>query len=197
MNDPFERMRTGQRKGTRARCAKSGRKRSKTSVRSVSASASNLTVTVMSNPVLPPELLDHIVDLLHDDVDTLRNCCLVSKPWIPGTRKHLFATVQFPSSKTLQAWKDVFLNASTSPARYTKSFVMTYPSDVGEGEWIPTFSRIKCLKVVIKDFEISVAPFQRFLPTLNACLRSTLTCFQPHLLVPFSRGPFRGIMLWD
>ena len=34
----------------------------------------------MSSPHLPPEILDYIVDLLHDKSDILGECCLVSKP---------------------------------------------------------------------------------------------------------------------
>jgi hypothetical protein len=49
----------------------------------------------MPNPHLPAELLDHVVDHLHDTKLALRSCCLVSKSWIPRTRKHLFANINF------------------------------------------------------------------------------------------------------
>ena len=48
----------------------------------------------MSNPHLPAEILDYIIDHLHDTEDALRNCSLVSKSWIPRTRTHLFADVK-------------------------------------------------------------------------------------------------------
>ena len=51
---------------------------------------------MMPNPYLPQETLDYIVDLLHDEPETLRERCLLSKPWIPRTRKHLFADNQVP-----------------------------------------------------------------------------------------------------
>ncbi|KAF9645264.1 hypothetical protein BDM02DRAFT_3073690, partial [Thelephora ganbajun] len=57
-----------------------------------------LTQTTMSSPHqshLPPEILDYIVDLLHDEPETLKQCCLVSKSWVSRTRKHLFANVEF------------------------------------------------------------------------------------------------------
>jgi len=38
-----------------------------------------------SNPYLPPEILDYIVDLLHNSPNALKECCLVSKSWIPRT----------------------------------------------------------------------------------------------------------------
>ncbi|KAF9642570.1 hypothetical protein BDM02DRAFT_3105483, partial [Thelephora ganbajun] len=49
----------------------------------------------MSDPHLPPEVCDYIVDLLHNKPDTLGWCCLVSRSWIPRTRKHLFADIKF------------------------------------------------------------------------------------------------------
>lgn len=41
-------------------------------------------------PSLTPELLDLIVDHLHDESTTLQSSYLVSKSWIPRTRKHFF-----------------------------------------------------------------------------------------------------------
>ena len=43
----------------------------------------------MPPPDLPGELLDHTVDHLYDARVTLKSCCLVSKSWVPRTRKHL------------------------------------------------------------------------------------------------------------
>jgi len=64
----------------------------------------------MSNPYLPRETLDHIVDLLHDKPETLKEYCLVSKPWIPRT---LF---EFISVEVLESWKKSFPDPQTSPA---------------------------------------------------------------------------------
>ncbi|KAF9644347.1 hypothetical protein BDM02DRAFT_3103092, partial [Thelephora ganbajun] len=47
------------------------------------------------HPYLPPETLDYIVDFLHDNRETLEQCCLVSKSWVPRARKHLFADIKF------------------------------------------------------------------------------------------------------
>ena len=65
----------------------------------------------MSNPhrsYLPPEILDYIIDLLYDEVETLGECCLVSKSWVPRTRKHLFAEVAFQAAAELELWKKTF-----------------------------------------------------------------------------------------
>jgi len=58
----------------------------------------------MSNPGLPPEILDYIVDFLHDNQNALKRCCLVSKSWIPRTRKHLFADIRFEDGTSLELW---------------------------------------------------------------------------------------------
>jgi hypothetical protein len=62
-----------------------------------------LTQTAMSNPDLPPEILDYIIDLLHDEPETLKRCCLVSKSWVPRTRKHLFADIGFQTEEHLKS----------------------------------------------------------------------------------------------
>ena len=74
----------------------------------------------MSTPCLLEELLDYVVDFLHNAPRALENCCLVSKSWIPRARMHLFAHVAF-SARGLQSWKKLFPDPSTSPACYTKT----------------------------------------------------------------------------
>jgi hypothetical protein len=72
----------------------------------------------MSDPHLPAEMLDHIVDHLQDTEYALRSCCLVSKSWIPRARKHLFFDIVFHTAKRLELWKETFPDPSTSPACY-------------------------------------------------------------------------------
>jgi len=100
----------------------------------------------MSNPRLPAETLDHIVDLLHDAKSALRNCCLVSKSWIPRTRKHLFADIGFHTVRNLESWKETFPDPLTSPAHYAQSLSVSCthavtPADAEEGGWLRGFSR--------------------------------------------------------
>jgi len=79
----------------------------------------------MSNPHLPPEILDYTVDFLHDKPATLKQCCLVSKSWVPRTRGHLFASISFDFILDIEAWKKTFSNPENSPAiipvRYTSA----------------------------------------------------------------------------
>ena len=71
---------------------------------------------------LPPETLDFVIDQLHDEPATLRACCLVSKSWIPRTRRHLFAHVQFDDLEyPFDSWIRTFPDPSNSPAHHTRS----------------------------------------------------------------------------
>jgi hypothetical protein len=104
----------------------------------------------MSDPHLPAEILDHIVDHLQGTEDALRNCCLVSKSWIPRTRKHLFADIVFHTAKRLESWKETFPDPSTSPACYAKCLFVDCPevimeADADAGGWITGFSRVEYL----------------------------------------------------
>ena len=104
----------------------------------------------------PCEILDHIVDLLHDSQIPLRNCCLVSKSWVPRTRTHLFAEIHFQTKKSLESWKTTFPDPSTSPACYTKALSIGGPKvvttvDVEASSWIRGFSRVVRLAMVGQD----------------------------------------------
>ena len=127
----------------------------------------------MSRPRFPVELLDYIVDHLHDVRDALESCCLVSTSWIPRTRRHLFAKVAFRSEKDLQSWKSVFPEPSTSPACYPHHLVIccleaVTPADAEERGWIPTFSRVVRFDMDFDVPEISLLPFYGSSPSLRS-----------------------------
>jgi hypothetical protein len=106
----------------------------------------------MSTPHFAQELLDHIVDHLHQDSEALQECSLVSKSWIPRTRKHLFANVNFTSGK-FKLWKHAFPDPLSSPSHYTKSLSVyslcaTFEYEEGEaGSWIKAFRNVSSFKV--------------------------------------------------
>jgi hypothetical protein len=134
--------------------------------------------TTMSNPHLPPEILDHIVDLLSDNPEALKNCSLTSKSWVSRVRKHLFAHIDFRSAGDLELWKKTFPDPSNSPAYYTYTLFVGCPqviteADTGEGGWIPTFFRVARLSVKNKlmnldDSKIPLALFHGFSPALKS-----------------------------
>ncbi len=47
---------------------------------------------------LPPELLDHVLDYLHDDKLSLRHCSLTSRNWLPRAQHHLFHSIDIDST---------------------------------------------------------------------------------------------------
>lgn len=50
----------------------------------------------LAAPIFPQETFDHIIDHLHDDVDTLRKCALVCRSWASSTSYHLFYYLCWP-----------------------------------------------------------------------------------------------------
>jgi hypothetical protein len=141
--------------------------------------------TTMSDLHLPAEMLDHVVDHLHHAPDALRNCCLVSKSWVPRIRKHLFADIRFQTTENLRLWKETFPDPSMSPARYAKTLSVGCLRvaagagagvDVEEGGWIRGFSRVVQLEVVLRPVRylgpgepaISLVPFHGLSPVIKS-----------------------------
>jgi len=149
-----------------------------------------LTETTMSNPYLPPEILDYIIDFLHDEPEALKQCCPVSKSWVPRTRRHLFANIQFRSASVLESWKKRFPDAANSPACYAHTLFVGCPwlvvaADAEEGGWIRVFSGVKSLDLdngdqarYIGALEVSLASFYKFSPALKSLRIS-------HIILPY------------
>ena len=132
---------------------------------------------IMSNPHLPVELVDDIVELLYGSKDALKSCCLVSKSRISRVHKHLFAGVNFSGTKDLESWKTAFSDPSTSPARYTRTLFVKYPltvtaADREEGGWISTFTNVVEFEVSAYEMGtnwsgIHLSPFHGFSPAIK------------------------------
>ena len=141
--------------------------------------------TAMSRS-LPPELLDHIVDHLHDNPTTLKACCVVAKSWVPRARSHLFARVKFDTSKhSIKQWMKTFPDPSNSPAHHTRKLTvcgipaLTSP-DVDIGDWIRSFHNLVDLDLdfcVLVDRDEALIPFYGLSPTVRS-LRLTSTPFE-------------------
>ena len=140
--------------------------------------------TTMSNqPHLPPETLDYIVDLLHDEPETLERCCLVSKSWMPRTRKHLFADIKFRSAQDVDSWKTAFPDPSNSSAYHTHTLFVCWTrveADAWAGGLIQAFSHVVRLRLTRTTFgdsllvtpstvkQFTLAPFHNLSPTLKS-----------------------------
>ena len=101
------------------------------------------------------------------------------------------SNITFHAVQNLQSWKTLFPHPSTSPACYTRSLLVRNPegitvADAEEGGWIPTFSQIAHLEIVISGRNIDepeafLLPFHRFSPAIRS------------LRVYFARFPLSSI----
>jgi len=131
----------------------------------------------MPNARLPQEILEYIVDLIYDKPETLKRCCLVSKSWVPRTRKHLFASIRFRSAGDPESWKKTFPDVGNSPACHAHTLFVGCPraivaADAGEGGWMQPFSGITRLEVddgnLYISSRVSLNQFHRFSSTLKS-----------------------------
>jgi hypothetical protein len=70
---------------------------------------------------LPSEIFGLILDHLSHERTTLEACCLVSKSWVPWTRRHLFTHIHLRSRKSVESWMEIFPDPSNSPAHHARS----------------------------------------------------------------------------
>ena len=146
----------------------------------------------MPNLHLPQEILEYIVDLLHDKPETLKRCCIVSKSWVSCTRKHLFANIRLHSAGNLESWKKTFPDCKISPARYARTLFVGCPrlivaADAEEGGWIQAFCGVARLEVgsdngYIKASQVSLTPFHKFSSTLKSLHVCPILLPYPQLL---------------
>ena len=131
----------------------------------------------MSSP-LPPEILDHIIDHLHDEPTALKTCCLVSKSWIPRTRIHLFDRVEFQSLGSVKLWMEAFPDPSTSPAHYTSALALfnfeTVNAAISEAcSWVQSFNRIVEFQVEVSGRDsdlLSLTQLHRLSPLVESLI---------------------------
>jgi len=98
--------------------------------------------------MLPPEITDHIVDLLYNDLETLKQCCLVSKSWVPRTRRYIFANIFFHSAHAFESWNNTFPDPTNSPASHVNTLTIdSFPEDVEGFDWITSFSCVEKLSL--------------------------------------------------
>ena len=95
------------------------------------------------------DIIDHIIDHLHDSPETLRECCLVAKSWVYQARWHLFNRVRFTPTRHIAQWRETFPDTENSPARHVRNLTIDHaylvtPADVNI---LLAFRRVSHLKV--------------------------------------------------
>jgi hypothetical protein len=133
--------------------------------------------TVMS-PSFPPEIFDLVIDDLKDELTTLKACCLVSKSWVPRTRRRLFALVVFASDgakNTLETWMKAFPDPSDSPAHYARSLKISGSAAVEAATthahaWVRPFNTIVRLVVGMRRdiSDVTLIRLHGLSPTLKS-----------------------------
>ena len=68
----------------------------------------------------PPELIDHIVDHLHDDKESLVQCSLTSRVFAHATSYHLFRSVRIPSARHCVRFQEL-ISSSLHPLSSTSN----------------------------------------------------------------------------
>jgi len=153
----------------------------------------------MPIPYLPPELLDYTVDFLHNERETLKECCLVSKPWVPRTRRHLFAEIKIRSECDLKLWMKLSPTIANSLARHARNLTIGCPEfvvegDAGEGGWIRAFSCVESLDLdngawPLDTSRCPLTPFHGFSATLKSLRVGPIILPSPQLFYLIRSSP--------
>ena len=139
---------------------------------------------------IPPEILDLIVDHLHNEPATLKACCIASRSWVPRVRRHFFAHVkfeEFPGGSYLELWMKAFPDPSNSPAHYARTLAilggkLVAAASTDVGRWILAFHNVVHFHVNAGswvenwgyNYQISLIPFHGLSPTIRSlCLYSS------------------------
>jgi len=75
-------------------------------------------------PVLPQELIDHIIDHVGDR-DCLKTCSLVCSQWSARSRKHLFVRVDFTSARDPERWCACVRPGPSGPSSLVETLVLS------------------------------------------------------------------------
>ena len=81
---------------------------------------------IMVNPTVPPELVDRVIDHLHDDKPSLGRCALVCHGWLPSSRLHLFEWVRIDSARSWELFSKMLL-AAPCIGGFVKTLTMQRP----------------------------------------------------------------------
>ena len=85
-------------------------------------------------PRIPEDIIDEILDHLAADSDfkSLRACALLSRSWVPSSRRHLFHTVDLTWGK-MDRWYNTFPVPEESPAHH----VLVLHISNNAIDWVP------------------------------------------------------------
>src|ERR1700722_18105375 len=135
-------------------------------------------------PRLPPELIEYIIDYLHDSPSALRSCARVCRDWVAPSRFHLFyrREIILTSSRTVplkirQLLE--FLQGSPDIARYIREFHLAmgyYPMlRMPDSDWpqVDTaLSHLLGMLTQLRKLYLYGIPFTGLVPDTRAAFRA-------------------------
>lgn len=94
----------------------------------------------MDNPLKIPELVDRVLDHLHDDARSLRVCSRVAKVWLPTSRFHLFREIVVEKGIARKQLLQC-MEANPEIGQYVRAMELVNYTKDGPDRW-PSLSRI-------------------------------------------------------
>lgn len=79
------------------------------------------------------ELVDKFIDELHDDIQALQSCSLVSKRWVYRSQHHIFSRIIISSQQSFQRWCENIPLASCPVSTHTRTLSMLQPT---HAQWL-------------------------------------------------------------
>jgi hypothetical protein len=109
-------------------------------------------------PLLPPELIDYILDYLYDSPSNLRACALVCKAWVAPSSAHLFYKIEVDCRNTPFLTQLCAIKRTPSLAVYVRVLEVKYGHFTREIalELLPLFTRLR--KLVLNYIVMSLEP---------------------------------------
>lgn len=138
----------------------------------------------MANITAIPELLDAIIDQLHDEETSLLSCSLVAKSWLPRARFHLFGTIRIRHSGLDQFLDTLNHPLSTLPTSIHYLVLLDFMSPANREHLLArvvdgAFSSLR----IVSKLEIQQTTFHsisEYVGILSALRRCRLECLKLH-----------------
>jgi len=92
-------------------------------LQSVPSSRSATSAPLVAKMSLPPELIDHILEFLHDDRESLEAASLVAKAWTSWSQAHIFETLHL-TPINIQRWLKNISPDVDGPASHTRTLTL-------------------------------------------------------------------------
>jgi len=101
----------------------------------------------------PPELVDRIIDFLHNEPRTLAACSLVARSWTPASRYHRFSSVRLINNEDWAKF-DQLMEISPSTIHYVRGAIIDVTSG-SSSRWLSACTSFTSLEHITMSGVIS------------------------------------------